>query len=235
MKKQDVFKSLAVLAVAGALVAGCAGSPVMDKMKSTMTNVKNKVMGKKKTMKGDEAAVKARKKLMRGIGADMKRLRAAMKQGSGWVVEEQVRQAAGDMYKKASKIKKAFQKNTLAGKTTSAPRHLEGEGEVRPHRGRPGRERRRARADPLQGRACGHQESGGPYRQAMRRMPPVVPEEKEKIATLKKDKKTPAESPGFSFCGRRAGDSSSIRMHGHPTVGAVRERPLQWIIFPHPQ
>ena len=121
MKKQDVFKSLAVLAVAGALVAGCAGSPVMDKMKSTMTNVKNKVMGKKKTMKGDEAAVKARKKLMRGIGADMKRLRAAMKQGSGWVVEEQVRQAAGDMYKKASKIKKAFKKNTLAGKTTSAP------------------------------------------------------------------------------------------------------------------
>ena len=118
MKKQDVFRSLAVLLVAGALVAGCADNQMMDKMKSTMTSMKDKMMGKKK-MTGDDAAVTARRKLMRGIGADMKRLKTAMKQGSGWVVEEQVRQAAGDMYKKASKIKKAFQKNTLAGKTTS--------------------------------------------------------------------------------------------------------------------
>ncbi len=110
MKKRDVFISLAVLMMAGALAAGCAGEGMMDK----------KMMGKKKMMKGGEdPTVTARKKLMRGIGADMKRLRTAMKQGSGWVVEEQVRQAAGDMYKKASKIKKAFQKNTLAGKTTS--------------------------------------------------------------------------------------------------------------------
>ncbi len=110
MKKRDVFISLAVLMMAGALIAGCAGEGMMDK----------KMMGKKKMMKGGEdPAVTARKKLMRGIGADMKRLRTAMKQGSGWVVEEQVRQAAGNMYKKASKIKKAFKKNTLAGKTTS--------------------------------------------------------------------------------------------------------------------
>ena len=119
MKKQDVFRSLAVLVVAGALVAGCADNQMMGKMKSAMTSMKDKVMGKKKMMKGDDPAVTARRKLMRGIGADMKRLKTAMKQGSGWVVEEQVRQAAGDMYKKASKIKKAFQKNTLAGKTTS--------------------------------------------------------------------------------------------------------------------
>ena len=133
MKKQDVFRSLAVLMVAGALVAGCADNQMMGKMKSAMTNVKNKIMGKKddkmakkkmamkdkKMMKGDDPAVTARRKLMRGIGADMKRLKTAMKQGSGWVVEEQVRQAAGDMYKKAGKIKKAFQKNTLVGKTTS--------------------------------------------------------------------------------------------------------------------
>ena len=117
MKKQDVFISLAVLMMAGALAAGCAGEGMMDKKKMAMKD--KKMMGKKKMMKGDEAAVKARRKLMRGIGADMKRLRTAMKQGSGWVVEEQIRQAAGDMYKKASKIKKAFKKNTLAGKTTS--------------------------------------------------------------------------------------------------------------------
>ena len=117
MKKRDVFRSLAVLMMAGALVAGCAGEGMMDKKKMAMKD--KKMMGKKKMMKGDEAAVKARRKLMRGIGADMKRLRTAMKQGSGWVVQEQVRQAAGDMYKKASKIKKAFKKNTLAGKTTS--------------------------------------------------------------------------------------------------------------------
>ena len=132
MKKQNVWISLAVLAVAGALVAGCADDQTMGMMKKTVAGMKkkemakdkkmamkDKKMGKKKMMKGDEAAVKARRKLMRGIGADMKRLKAAMKQGSGWVVEEQVRQAAGDMYKKASKIKKAFKKNTLAGKTTS--------------------------------------------------------------------------------------------------------------------
>ena len=117
MKKRDVFITLAVLMMAGALVAGCAGEGMMDKKMMAMKD--KKMMGKKKMMKGDEAAVKARRKLMRGIGADMKRLRTAMKQGSGWVVQEQVRQAAGDMYKKASKIKKAFQKNTLAGKTTS--------------------------------------------------------------------------------------------------------------------
>ena len=118
MKKRDVFISLAVLMMAGALAAGCAGEGMMDKKKMAMKD--KKMMGKKKMMKGGEdPAVTARKKLMRGIGADMKRLRTAMKQGSGWVVEEQVRQAAGDMYKKASKIKKAFQKNTLAGKTTS--------------------------------------------------------------------------------------------------------------------
>ena len=117
MKKRDVFISLAVLMMAFAFIAGCAGEGMMDKKKMAMKD--KKMMGKKKMMKGDEAAVKARRKLMRGIGADMKRLRTAMKQGSGWVVEEQVRQAAGDMYKKASKIKKAFKKNTLAGKTTS--------------------------------------------------------------------------------------------------------------------
>lgn len=119
MRRQDVWRSLAVLVVAGALAAGCADEGMMDKMKGAMKSAKNKVMGKKKMMKGDEAAVKARRKLMRGIGADMKRLKTAIKQGSGWVVQEQVRQAAGDMYKKASKIKKAFKKNTLAGKTTS--------------------------------------------------------------------------------------------------------------------
>ncbi len=117
MKKRDVFISLAVLMMAGALAAGCAGEGMMDKKKMAMKD--KKMTGKKKMMKGDEAAVKARRKLMRGIGADMKRLRTAIKQGSGWVVEEQVRQAAGDMYKKASKIKGAFKKNTLAGKTTS--------------------------------------------------------------------------------------------------------------------
>ena len=117
MKKRDVFISLAVLMMAGALAAGCAGEGMMDKKKMAMKD--KKMTGKKKMMKGDEAAVKARRKLMRGIGADMKRLRTAMKQGSGWVVQEQVRQAAGDMYKKASKIKGAFKKNTLAGKTTS--------------------------------------------------------------------------------------------------------------------
>ena len=117
MKKRDVFISLAVLTMAGALVAGCAGDGMMDKKNMAMKD--KKMMGKKKMMNGGEAAVKARRKLMRGIGADMKRLRTAMKQGSGWVVQEQVRQAAGDMYKKASKIKKAFKKNTLAGKTTS--------------------------------------------------------------------------------------------------------------------
>ncbi len=117
MKKRDVFISLAVLMMAVGLIAGCAGEGMMDKKKMAMKD--KKMTGKKKMMKGDEAAVKARKKLMRGIGADMKRLRTAMKQGSGWVVQEQVRQAAGDMYKKASKIKKAFKKNTLAGKTTS--------------------------------------------------------------------------------------------------------------------
>ena len=113
MKKQDVFRSLAVLMVAGALITGCADNQMMDKMKSAVTGMKDKIMGKKK-MTGDDPAVTARRKLMRGIGADMKRLKAAMKQGSGWVVEEQLRQAAGDMYKKASKIKKAFKKNTLA-------------------------------------------------------------------------------------------------------------------------
>ena len=117
MKKRDVFISLAVLMMAVGLIAGCAGEGMMDKKKMAMKD--KKMTGKKKMMKGDEAAVKARKKLMRGIGADMKRLRTAMKQGSGWVVQEQVRQAAGDMYKKASKIKGAFKKNTLAGKTTS--------------------------------------------------------------------------------------------------------------------
>ena len=117
MKKRDVFISLAVLMMAVGLIAGCAGEGMMDKKKMAMKD--KKMTGKKKMIKGDEAAVKARKKLMRGIGADMKRLRTAMKQGSGWVVEEQVRQAAGDMYKKASKIKGAFKKNTLAGKTTS--------------------------------------------------------------------------------------------------------------------
>lgn len=117
MKKRGVFITLAVLMMAGALVAGCAGEGMMDKKKMAMKD--KKMMGKKKMMKGDEAAVKARRKLMRGIGADMKRLKTAIKQGSGWVVQEQVRQAAGDMYKKASKIKKAFKKNTLAGKTTS--------------------------------------------------------------------------------------------------------------------
>ena len=117
MKRKDAFRCLAVLAVAGALIAGCAGEGMMDKKKMAMKG--KKMMGKKKMMKGDEAAVKARKKLMRGIGADMKRIRTAMKQGSGWVVQEQVRQAAGDMYKKSSKIKKAFSKNTLAGKTTA--------------------------------------------------------------------------------------------------------------------
>ena len=116
MKKRDVFISLVVLLTAGALAAGCAGEGMMDKKKMAMKD--KKMMGKKKMMKEDPA-VTARKKLMRGIGADMKRLRTAMKQGSGWVVQEQVRQAAGDMYKKASKIKKAFKKNTLAGKTTS--------------------------------------------------------------------------------------------------------------------
>ena len=118
MKKQDVWRSLAVLMVAGALITGCADNQMMDKMKSAVTGMKDKIMGKKK-MTGDDPAVTARRKLMRGIGADMKRLKAAMKQGSGWVVEEQLRQAAGDMYQKASKIKKAFKKNTLAGKTTS--------------------------------------------------------------------------------------------------------------------
>ena len=118
MKKRDVFISLAVLMMAGALAAGCAGEGMMDKKKMAMKD--KKMTGKKKMMKdGEDPAVTARKKLMRGIGADMKRLRTAMKQGSGWVVQEQVRQAAGDMYKKASKIKKAFKKNTLAGKTTS--------------------------------------------------------------------------------------------------------------------
>ena len=118
-EKTDVFRSLAVLVVAGALITGCADDQMMGKMKKAMTGMKDKIMGKKMMKGGEDPAVTARKKLMRGIGADMKRLKTAMKQGSGWVVEEQVRQAAGDMYKKASKIKKAFQKNTLAGKTTS--------------------------------------------------------------------------------------------------------------------
>lgn len=121
MKKLYVWRSLAVLAVAGALVAGCAGDGMMSKKGDKMAMKKKKMaMKDKKMMKGgDDPAVKARRKLMRGIGADMKRLKTAIKQGSGWVVQEQVRQAAGDMYKKASKIKKAFKKNTLAGKTTS--------------------------------------------------------------------------------------------------------------------
>ena len=183
MKKRDVFISLAVLMMAGALVAGCAGDGMMDKKKMAMKD--KKMMGKKKMMKGDEAAVKARRKLMRGIGADMKRLKTAIKQGSGWVVEEQVRQAAGDMYKKASKIKKAVQQEHPGGQDDFDRRHLEGEGEIQPHRGRSGRERRRPLANPLQGGACGHQEGGRPHRQAMRRMPQIVPEEEEKITTLK--------------------------------------------------
>ncbi len=125
MKKRDVFRSLAVLVVAGALVTGCAGNEMMNRKNDKMTKKKmamkdKMMMGKKKMKGGEDPAVTARKKLMRGIGADMKRLRAAMKQGSGWVVEEQVRQAAGDMYKKASRIKKAFRKNNLTGKTTSS-------------------------------------------------------------------------------------------------------------------
>ena len=120
MRKRDAFISLAVLALAGALAAGCAGDEMMGKKGGKVAMKKKKMaMKDKKMMKGDEAVVKARRKLMRGIGADMKRLKTAIKQGSGWVVQEQVRQAAGDMYKKANKIKKAFKKNTLAGKTTS--------------------------------------------------------------------------------------------------------------------
>ena len=120
MRKQDFFRSLAVLMVAGALVSGCADGKMTGQKKAAMKA--GKTAGKKKMMKGGaDAAVTARRKIMRGIGADMKRIRTAMKQGSGWVVEEQVRQAAGDMYKKASGIKKAFRKNTLAGKTTSSP------------------------------------------------------------------------------------------------------------------
>ncbi len=120
MKKRDVFRSLAVLAAAGALAAGCADGRMTGQKKAAMKA--GKAAGEKKMTKGGaDAAVAARRKLMRGIGADMKRIRTAMKQGSGRVVEEQVRQAAGGMYKKASRIKKAFRKNTLAGKTTSSP------------------------------------------------------------------------------------------------------------------
>lgn len=72
MKKRDVFRSLAVLMMAVAFIAGRAGEGMMDKKKMAMKD--KKMMGKKKMMKGDEAAVKARRKLMRGIGADMKRL-----------------------------------------------------------------------------------------------------------------------------------------------------------------
>ena len=204
MKKRDVFITLAVLMMAGALVAGCAGEGMMDKKKMAMKD--EKMMGKKKMMKDGEAAVKARRKLMRGIGADMKRLKTAIKQGSGWVVQEQVRQAAGDMYKKASKIKKSVQEEHPGRQDDLDRRHLEEQGEVRPHRGRSGRERRRPRANPLQGRACGHQEGGGPHRQAMRRMPQVVPEEEEKIATHKRYRETPAaRAAGVFLWGRHGG------------------------------
>ena len=116
MEKQSIQKSvvslgLIPLVAAATLVVGHAENKMMGKQKE----------GQKTGMKksGEDAAVTQRKKLMRGIGADMKRLKFASKQGSGWVVEEQVRQAAADMYQRASRIKKAFSKNTLAGKTTS--------------------------------------------------------------------------------------------------------------------
>ncbi len=114
MNGRSFWKMLVVVVAAGALLTGCAAEQMAGK--------KSAARGKKmEKSSGEDPAVAKRKKLMRGIGADMKRLRSAMKQGSGWVVEEQVRQAAGDMYKKSARIKKAFAKNTLAGKTTSSP------------------------------------------------------------------------------------------------------------------
>ena len=206
MKRQDVWKYLPILLVSVALIAGCADGQMMDKMKGAMKGAKDKMMGKKKMMKGDEAAVKARRKLMRGIGADMKRLKTAIKQGSGWVVQEQVRQAAGDMYKKASQDQKGVSEEHTGGQDDLDRRDLAGQGEVQSHRGRPGRERRRAGANPLQGRACGHQEGGGTHRQAVRRMPQIVPQEEEKITTQKIIQGSPgARRRGFLVCERGDG------------------------------
>lgn len=61
--------------------------------------------------------IKARRALMKSMGKSMKAIKGAAKSGNGAAMAK----AANDLYKKSSKIKKAYAKKDMAGQTRALP------------------------------------------------------------------------------------------------------------------